>query len=805
MIRHRLIASLDSPLPLVVIEAIPGAGKRTLLKDWAQQPCDEHRVLLSLNSPVTGPQLTRMIWSALRTQTYLKAPPLPSSYDQLQELIDQHRHSHHRPVVIAITDIDHLDQDTADHLLDILDSTSNLRLIVSGFDAEVFLKGARERGIAFAQLDDQALRMTVVEVEELMQQAGLSPSPQAVRTLHEITQGHPGMLAAVLADHPVDSQLGTVTQDEALRLFLAQLRPERWPVRIAGAVLTLAHVPRFAVGTAASILDDDAVAPLLHRLQVIGLGRMTFSEEVQQRIFEWNEAARQAILQFAAEFASPGPGLADRVLEGAREVGDRALEVATLVDAGRLAEAETVCSQWLWDVLPDGYLQLWQRLYSESYAALAPHPGLLCIRQRIASLGGAATMPSRVFTVVCQLLAEMPRAPWDQIAVLARVADLCRAGEPAGMAQEAVDRAKSVVMDLLEDDDPDSVVTGVVSDFLVLAQVSLQLGDVTTAAWFSRRALRLLTEDPSRLDPHGDRTSFATRVLVLSHRERGLEDPPDADIYLSGSRHFRRHANIVSSHLAEAWAALDGGEPDVADVFYRAVEERLGDLRPWPGVQFARAAMLVVRQDPDALRELLAGHEHDASADPAAPVVLRLSQATVSATLRQGGYAGKVAIPAVWADAARSLEDSPRMFHAQHLHEALVAVRAGRETEARINLERAIKVLPRRGLAPKTLASASPDEILRLRALIEDHPDASLLRLDMALSFAAHPVADPVVLSAREKEVLGYLRRGLSNKDVAEQMFVSVNTVKFHRANLMRKLEARTRDEAIETAARYGL
>lgn len=805
MIRHRLIATLDSPLPLVVIEAIPGAGKRTLLKDWAEQPCDEHRVLLSLDSPVTGPQLTRLIWSALRTQTYLKAPPLPASYEQLQDLIDQHRHTNHRPVVIAIANIDHLDEDTAGHLLDIVDSNPNLRLIVAGFDAGVFLEGARRRGIAFAQLDDRALGMTILEVEELMNQAGLSPHHQAVRTLHQITQGHPGMLGAVLAIHPVDSQLGTVTQDEALRLFLAQLRPERWPVRIAGAVLTLAYIPRFAIGTAASILRDDAVAPLLHRLQMIGLGRMTFSEEIQQRVFEWNEAARQAILQFAAEFAPPTPGLTEKVLAGARAVGDGALEVATLVEAGRLAEAEALCSQWLWDVLPDGYQQLWQRLYSASYATLAPYPGLLCIRQRVATLGGPATMPSRVFTVVCQLLAEMPRAPWDQIAALARVADLCRSGEPAGMAREAIGRARSLAEELLHEEDPESVVTGVVSDFLVLAQASLQLGDVTTAGWFAQRALVLLVQDPSLLDPHGDRHAFATRLLVHSHRERGLEDPPDADIYLAGSQHFRRHANIVSSHLAEIWAALDGGEPEVAEVFYRAAEERLGDLRQWPGVQFARAAMLVVQQDQDGLRELLAGHDYDASADPSAPTILRLSQATVSATLRQAGYAGRVAVPATWSEAARSLEGSPRLLHAVQLYEALVAVRAGRHAEARIYLERAIKLLPRRGFAPKTLAAASPEEIRQLRALIEDHPDASLLRFDMALTFAAQPTIEPVVLSAREKEVLGYLRRGLSNKEAAEQMFVSVNTVKFHRANLMRKLEAKTRDEAIETAARYGL
>jgi LuxR family maltose regulon positive regulatory protein len=40
---------------------------------------------------------------------------------------------------------------------------------------------------------------------------------------------------------------------------------------------------------------------------------------------------------------------------------------------------------------------------------------------------------------------------------------------------------------------------------------------------------------------------------------------------------------------------------------------------------------------------------------------------------------------------------------------------------------------------------------------------------------------------------------------MAQQLFVSVNTVKFHRTNLMRKLDARNKNEALEAAARLGI
>lgn len=47
-------------------------------------------------------------------------------------------------------------------------------------------------------------------------------------------------------------------------------------------------------------------------------------------------------------------------------------------------------------------------------------------------------------------------------------------------------------------------------------------------------------------------------------------------------------------------------------------------------------------------------------------------------------------------------------------------------------------------------------------------------------------------LSQREREVITYVVRGLSNKEIAEQMFISVNTVMTHRRNISRKLDIRS-------------
>jgi len=59
-------------------------------------------------------------------------------------------------------------------------------------------------------------------------------------------------------------------------------------------------------------------------------------------------------------------------------------------------------------------------------------------------------------------------------------------------------------------------------------------------------------------------------------------------------------------------------------------------------------------------------------------------------------------------------------------------------------------------------------------------------------------------LSAREREVLALVAAGISNKGIARELRVSPNTVKFHVAAILDKLEAATRAEAVVAALRRG-
>ncbi|HRI03349.1 MAG TPA: response regulator transcription factor [Pyrinomonadaceae bacterium] len=64
---------------------------------------------------------------------------------------------------------------------------------------------------------------------------------------------------------------------------------------------------------------------------------------------------------------------------------------------------------------------------------------------------------------------------------------------------------------------------------------------------------------------------------------------------------------------------------------------------------------------------------------------------------------------------------------------------------------------------------------------------------------------DRLGISKREYEVLELISRGLSNQEIADDLFVSTSTVKTHVSNLLAKLDANRRTQAISRAKELQL
>ncbi len=119
----------------------------------------------------------------------------------------------------------------------------------------------------------------------------------------------------------------------------------------------------------------------------------------------------------------------------------------------------------------------------------------------------------------------------------------------------------------------------------------------------------------------------------------------------------------------------------------------------------------------------------------------------------------------------------------------------------------------RAGASGFLLKDAAPAEIATaIRAVVagEAWLDPAVTRR-LIDDFAARPEQDTPTpaemaqLTRREREVLTHLARGLSNADVAEQLFISEATVKTHLARVMAKLNVREKAQAVAAAYQTGL
>jgi DNA-binding NarL/FixJ family response regulator len=111
------------------------------------------------------------------------------------------------------------------------------------------------------------------------------------------------------------------------------------------------------------------------------------------------------------------------------------------------------------------------------------------------------------------------------------------------------------------------------------------------------------------------------------------------------------------------------------------------------------------------------------------------------------------------------------------------------------------------------LKNASPEDLLRAVRIVASGDallDPSITR-GVIERFSKEPAradfdaSNLEDLTAREREVLGLIARGLSNAEIAAELVLSANTVRSHVASILMKLELRDRVQAVVYAYEAGL
>ena len=138
--------------------------------------------------------------------------------------------------------------------------------------------------------------------------------------------------------------------------------------------------------------------------------------------------------------------------------------------------------------------------------------------------------------------------------------------------------------------------------------------------------------------------------------------------------------------------------------------------------------------------------------------------------------------------------------------DVLIAIR-GEFPEARIvilttsdgdgDIQRAMRA----GASAYVLKSMQMDDLLGVIRSV--HAGRKHIPPEVAARIAEHLGDDQ--LTARELDVLRLIRDGYRNKQIADQLTISENTVNFHIKNLTDKLQANDRTHAVTIAVRRGL
>ena len=82
---------------------------------------------------------------------------------------------------------------------------------------------------------------------------------------------------------------------------------------------------------------------------------------------------------------------------------------------------------------------------------------------------------------------------------------------------------------------------------------------------------------------------------------------------------------------------------------------------------------------------------------------------------------------------------------------------------------------------------------------------ANVLRVFLSGELEPEPAASPEKLSKRQKQLLVMLDKGMSNRDIAEELQISEHTVKVHLWRLFRRLNVKSRSQASHLARTQGL
>jgi LuxR family maltose regulon positive regulatory protein len=281
----------------------------------------------------------------------------------------------------------------------------------------------------------------------------------------------------------------------------------------------------------------------------------------------------------------------------------------------------------------------------------------------------------------------------------------------------------------------------------------------------------------SRAELGGDARALIAGYLLAGRLKLTAGDSAAAEEYLERARPLVESAPFpewigrFERLQLECWLAQDRLRAAVHWADERLRDEALAGGAESEATALALAQVLIVKEDAPSLEQALALLKH--------------------------------LLPAVEADGRVGLQVEALAL------QALAHWRHGDHTGALTSLERALRLAEGEGyvrlFADLGLPMARLLQEARSRAVLPEYVETLLVAFgELAFPATVEGVL-PEPLTAREQEVLKLIAAGLTNREIADQLVISAETVKKHTASIYGKLAVRSRREAVARARKLAL
>ena len=752
---------------------------------------------------------------------------LPTGYDTLAgalRLVDV-------PMALVVDDA-HLAGDAlADSIVGVLaeHAGSRLRIVLVGASRPA-LPTRLWLDDAPAEVGADDLAFEASELVDVAVAAGHELHPGAADEIHAATSGWPAAVRLALMGHAVGAatlQGGAVAAagSPALVDYVAGEVLDKLPAELADFVLTATTCTRVNAQLAAVLSRRDDSAAMLEECMRRGLFLDRFAGTGSEPVYRWHdlfaEQCRQVLRRRDPSTAERLDGLAARALADVYP-----LEAITHAQrAGDLdLAAQLVATHWV------GLVVHSQAVGLEAACARFPSPwstdpAMLivraCCRDVAGDRIGAGMLWRRAAAVaqptddhaVAQL--ELTRAAAG-LMLVDEHADLMAAVDALdailqtsvavdqrtygpllfllGWAEMRLRRDTPRAVALLESARRECAATG---DHLVARRAAANLSFALAFSGRFRAATELLAE---LADPIEGTEGWQTYDGGVEAMAAGLvayyrNELPDAEAHLLGLVAGRSDDAPYSSlaRIYLTFVAVAMGDPQRQVEAERELT-KVGDdpVHGMPWGTYKLLARCTLAHARDQVDEVLALADQLA-AGPYLPVTTTM----VAECLRRAGAADRAG--ELVATALASPTRIPFVDAGLMVTQALLEWTAGNAAEAHRLLEASLDLAVDESVA-RPFSDDDPD----LRSLLVAHVAwgthhegflAALVARTEATVSRRTVLGSP--LSRREHEVLGYLRTSMTTAEIAEALYVSVNTIKTHQRAIYRKLGVANRREAV--------